>query len=231
MIAGKRVRWRDCGLAALCLTASVGQVPAAADHDDWPDWVAEEETLRARIAAVNEGDLSFLEAAPAADLHHHSGRISISERSLRDGWVVMQQCHDNLDQVTAAQIVFNPERSRKLSVVSQRNVGQAFTDRNTVQLRNIGPSSQVCISVETHALRLADGDVFELHNGPFMRRFLDGYYPLQLSSQIDYPVSLVLADFVPGRQPGFDVSEQPGRIRVEALFEGQLRTRFRFLVR
>jgi hypothetical protein len=231
MIAVKRHGWIGIGVAAVAVMALCGAVVAATDQEDWPDWVTEQESLHARIAAVNEGELSFLETRPVAAVHHHSSRVLITEGSLLDGWVLMQQCHDNLDQVSSAQIVFHPERSRALQLVSFRNVEQARAEAHSIQLRGIGPASQVCISVETRALHLDDGDVFELHNGPFMRRFLDGYYPLHVSLQIDHPASLVLADFVPGRQPGFEVSEQSGRIRVEALFEGELRTRFRFLSR
>jgi hypothetical protein len=231
MIAVNRYGWIGIGVAAGLVMVLSGHVAAATDQDDWPDWASEEEATRARIAAVNEGELSFLETRPLVAVHHHSSRIQITEDSLLDGWVLMQQCHENLDQVLSAQIVFHPERSRALQLVSFRNIEQAHAEGHSIQLHGIGPASQVCISVETRALQLEGGDVFELHNGPFMRRFLDGYYPLHVSLQIDHPVSLVLADFVPGRQPGFDVSEQSGRIQVEALFEGELRTRFRFLSR
>jgi hypothetical protein len=71
--------------------------------------------------------------------------------------------------------------------------------------------------------------VYELQNGPFMRRFLDGYYPMRVSLEIEYPSRLTLADYTPATQPGFSVSTTPGQVVAEAVFEGQLRTRFRFL--
>jgi hypothetical protein len=209
-------------------------VPAAPDgevDDGWPAWVREQESFEARIAAVNEGELDFLERSPAKRIHQHRNRVRISEQSLRDGWVTLSQCHEDLDQVAAAQIVFNPGRSRDLRVTSYANIEQAYAQGNTVQLRGIGPASTVCIEAESQALRLEGDDVFELVNGPFMRRFLDGYYPLHLTLTIDHPESIVLADFSPDAQPGFAVSEHAGRIDVEALFEGELRTRFRFLAR
>ena len=211
------------GLALQAVTA------AARDDDDWPAWVDEEEALRQRIAEVNEGELAFLDKGTERAVHHHDSRILITESSLRDGWVVMEQCHQDLDRVPAAQIVFNPERSRALEVLSYRNMEAAFAEANTVQLRGIGDASQICLRAETRALHSDGVDVFELHNGPFMRRFLDGYYPLRLSMRIDYPASLRLADHVPEIQPGFAVSQAPGRVDVEAVFEGRLHTRFRFL--
>lgn len=224
----RRLRQYVVRLAGGLLVAGAGWVsPAVPQDDDWPDWVDEEEALRQRIAAVNEGELVFLDGT-AKPVHHHSSRISITERSLSDGWVAMYQCHDNLDRVPEAQIVFDPERSRALEVVSFRNMLAAFTEGPTVQLRGIGERSRVCVRTETRALRDLGSGSYELHNGPYMRRFLDGYYPLRLSLLVEYPASLTLTDVAPANQPGFAVTRLPGSVRVEALFEGQLRTRFAF---
>ncbi len=219
---------RGLGLLALGLLAAGAQ--ASTEDDDWPDWVdRHEDQLYARIAAVNEGDLQFLTARPDRPVHHHASRVEISEQSLRDGWVLMEQCHRNLDKVGALQIVFNKERSRALEIIRHRNIDRAYTTDHTVQLRGINADSEVCVRAESRALTGEDGEIFELSNGPFMRRFLDGYYPLQLSLRIDYPTSLQLADFSPEAQPGFEVTSEPGSVAVETLFEGELRTRFRFL--
>ena len=217
------------GLLFAVVFLPVSSVIAATD-DDWPDWVQTEENMRQRIAAVNEGDLEFLAQVPPTPVHHHRNRIFISESSLTDGWVMLEQCHENLDRVAALQIVFNPERSRALEVISFSNIKSAFAKEHSIQLRDVREQSRVCLRLETKALRLIASDVFELKNGPFMRRFLDGFYPMQVTLDIEYPSSLVLADFSPGAQPGFSVSQMPGRIEAEALFEGMLRTSFRFML-
>lgn len=224
-----QIRGLPLVLVVAALLAAPPALAATRDDTDWPVWVEEEEALRQRIATVNEGELSFLDSSPERAVHHHDSRIRITESSLRDGWVVMEQCHQHLDRVAAAQIVFNPQRSRALRVVSFRNMDAAFAEGNTVQLRGIRDASEVCLRAESRALHSHGADVFELQNGPFMRRFLDGYYPLRLSMRIDYPSSLRLADHAPESQPGFSVSRAPGRLDVEALFEGRLHTRFRFL--
>ena len=199
----------------------------SAETDDWPDWVDEQERVRARIAAVNEGELTFLSAADTP-VHHHQNHIAITERSLIDGWVTMEQCHLNLDQVPAAQILFRPTASRNLQVIRFRNMDEAFPDGSSVQLRGIRADSEVCLRAESRALHALDQGIYELQNGPFMRRFLDGYYPLHLSMSIVYPASLRLSEHMPEQQPGFVVTRGPGTIAVEALFEGRLQTRFRF---
>lgn len=221
------------GLCAIGLLALFSATPGAGSDDgggDWSDWVDEQERLRQRIADVNEGELSFLTEGPESLVHHHVNHILITPQSLVDGWVVLDQCHRNLDRVSEAQIVFDPERSRALEVMSVRNVDAAYVERHAVQLRGVGEGSEVCLRLETRALHPLGGGLFELRNGPFMRRFLDGFYPLRLSLRVDYPTSMTLVDFVPEAQPGFVVSRNAGRIGVEATFEGRLYTAFRFVV-
>lgn len=216
-------------LGAVLAMAPAAASSAANEPNDWPDWADEQQVLKARIDAVNEGALVFLSDRPEAGVHHHSGRVSITSRSLQDGWVVLEQCHANLDQVSEAQILFNPGRSRHLQVISTRNIEQAFAEGNSIQLRGIRADSQVCLRAESRALQQVDSGVFELQNGPFMRRFLDGYYPLKLSLEVDFPPTLRLVDHQPDAQPGFSVDRAPGRLTVESLFEGRLRTVFRFI--
>ncbi len=205
-------------------------LPAGA-NDDFPAWADEQERVRERIIAVNEGALEFLATPSDEAVHHHAGRISISAQSLVDGWVGLEQCHSNLDQVAEAQILFRPKSTRALQVASTRNVASAYPEGSSVQLRGIGADSQVCVRLETRALHRIDDGVFELKNGPYMRRFLDGYYPLRLSLRIEFPDELELADHSPLAQPGFAVVAGVRHVDVEALFEGQLRTAFRFVHR
>ena len=142
---------------------------------DWPAWVDVEESERKRLTAVNEGELVFLHEPPPGPVHHHSSRIVITRQSLADGWVLMEQCHERLDRVVEAQIVFNPGRTRALEVLNFHNMDTAFVESNTVQLRGIREASKVCARLETKALHSLGMQIFELRNGPFMRRFLDGY--------------------------------------------------------
>ena len=214
-------------VAAALALPGFGQGPA--DGDDWPAWADQEAALRQAIARVNDGELSFLEQAPATPIHRHLARVRISQDSLQDGWVGMDQCHQGLDRVPVAQILFREGSTRAIEVLSSRNIGSAYAEANSVQLRAVGEDAEVCVRAETRALYPIDNDVFELRNGPFMRRFLDGYYPLRLSLSIEFPAGLELADYTPEVQPGFAVAVSPGKVEVDALFEGQLRTRFRFL--
>lgn len=180
-------------------------------------------------AQVNEGSLHFLETAPDRPVHHHHNRIRIEPGSLESGWVGLSQCHDHLDAVPSAQITFRAGFVRDLRVDSASRIGRAWVEGASVQLANIEPGARLCLSAETRALRPAGNGYFNLHNGPYMRRFLDGYYPMRVTLDIDYPADLLrLLDVAPPEQRGLRIDGDPGRIRMDALFEGELNVLIQF---
>ena len=158
--------------------------------DDWSE-IEEEAALEQRAREVNEGELQLLDKPPEAAAHHHQNRLMITERSLRDGWVTMYQCHSNLDQVSASQIVYNKERIRNIRVLFSQNMGSARVEGHTVQMKDIAAESEICISADKRALSNEKGKYY-LKLGPFMRRFLDGYYPMHVQVEVSYPAFLQL---------------------------------------
>jgi hypothetical protein len=178
---------------------------------------------------VNEGSLVFLDHLPIKPVHHQHNTIRISERSLDDGWTVLEQCHENLDQVPATQIVFNPERVRNLEVVKAVNVGRAWVEGPSVQLQNVGAGAEVCLRADALALRNHGDGTYTLTNGPFMRRFLDGYYPMRVSASVKLLTPHIrFVRIEPAPQTGFRVWELADGINYDAWFEGRLRTVIRF---
>jgi hypothetical protein len=178
---------------------------------------------------VNEGSLHFLETAPARPVHHHQNHIRIDAESLRSGWVELAQCHDNLDAVPRAQITFREGYVRDLAVLSFARIEEARVEGASVQLHNIEPGARLCLTAQTRALHAAGNGYFNLYNGPYMRRFLDGYYPMRVTLNIAYPSDLLrLIDVSPPVQPGLELAEQSGAIRIDALFEGELNTLIQF---
>ena len=178
---------------------------------------------------VNEGVLHFLETAPDRPLHNHQNRIRIDSDSLSSGWVSLSQCHDNLDAVPRAQITFREGFVRDLRVDSFVHIQDAWIEGASVQLRNIERGARLCLSAQTRALRNNGNGYFNLLNGPYMRKFLDGYYPMRVQLEIDYPPRLLtLIDIAPAVQPGLKLDERPGAIRIDAVFEGELLTLIQF---
>lgn len=178
---------------------------------------------------VNEGRLQFLATPPDKPVHHHQNRFTLLPTSFEDGWVALRQCHDHLDAVPSLQITFREGAVRGLAVVETRNVRAAWVEGASIQVRDLGKDARLCLTAETRTLRNPAPGQFLLVNGPFMRRFLDGYYPMRVSLEVDYPADRVRIRAVSPDAPGHLLrDEAPGRIRLDALFEGELRTQIQF---
>lgn len=178
---------------------------------------------------VNEGHLHFLATPTDRPLHHHQNRIRIDLDSLNSGWVSLSQCHDNLDPVPRAQITFREGFVRDLRVDSLSDIDDAWIEGPSVQLRGVGHGARICLSAQTRALRNNGNGYFNLLSGPYMRKFLDGYYPMRVSLEVEYPIHLLtLVDIAPPPQPGLTIEERPGGIRMDAVFEGELMTLIQF---
>ena len=178
---------------------------------------------------VNEGVLHFLETPPTKPIHHHHNRILIDDNSLLSGWVSLKQCHTNLDPVPRAQITFREGFVRDLRVDSSTHIKQAWIEGASVQLVSVEPGARLCLSAQTRAFRNTGNGYFNLTNGPYMRKFLDGYYPMRVTLEIDYPAqTLQLIDIAPQAQPGLMLDERSGAIRMDAVFEGELQTLIQF---
>lgn len=197
-----------------------------------PDMTAEERDAwfnAKSVAEVNEGTLSFLITPPAKAVHHHQNRIVITHDSLASGWTDLAQCHDNLDSVPRAEIRFRDGFIRDLRVLESRGIAQAWVEGPSVQLRDVTPGARLCIEARTRALSDAGSGFFNLANGPYMRKFLDGYYPMHVSLTIRYPAELLHVVAVsPGEQPGFKLRQEPGLVSIDTYFEGELRTQVQF---
>lgn len=182
-----------------------------------------------RTADVNEGELVFLTQLPVTSVHHHQNKLIIDEQSLTSGWVRLQQCHHNLDQIGRVQITFKKDKVKHIQIVASKNIEQSWVEDNTVQLRNVNENALLCVEAITRALTANGDGSYSLHSGPFMRRFLDGYYPMHVSMQVSYSgTGLQLASVSPASQRGFEVLKTPEQISYEAWFEGRLKTELLF---
>ena len=178
---------------------------------------------------VNEGDLEFLAAPPEKPTLHSANRLTIRASSLDDGWVDMYQCYNHLDAVKDAQVVYQYKQLRNLKVEHTRNIEKAWIEGQSVQLHNTLKGATLCVSAEVRIFyKNADGG-YSLKNGPFQRRFLDGYYPMHVTLSITYPQELLtFKTYIPNKQPGFTIDSTPGAVEVDAWFEGKLFTELIF---
>ncbi len=172
---------------------------------------------------INEGELHFLTKPPDTPPHLQSTHAVLSNESLRSGWINVKQCHYNLTPVNAMQVVFNRDHVRNIEIVRADDIGRAWVQGATVQLTDVRQNAIVCILSENRSLRRNHLDgTYEWHGGPYMRRFLDGYFPMHVKLAIDYPTDrLRLLNIEPAALKLKSVT-QPGYIRMDALFEGRL---------
>ena len=198
-------------------------------HSSQP-WATDEEALFFKsVADVNDGDLKFLVQTPDKSVHHHQNRITIDDASLDTGWVHLEQCHAHLDAVPSSQVVYREDFVRNLRVLRAEGIGRAWVEGPSVQLENVERNALLCIQADTHALSPLTDNGYYLRNGPYLRRFLDGYYPMRVSLSVHLATpKLRFSSVSPRPQPGFQVNITSQGVDIDALFEGRLNTEVRF---
>jgi len=197
-----------------------------ADKNEEEDWFVEHPD--AIYDAINEGELTFLDKPPDTPAHHHHNTIIVLKSSIETGWVKLLQCHDNLDIFPRLQIVYNKDKIRDLRITKQKNIGEARVEGHTVQLTDVNSNARLCVEAESRALIAQQDGTLVLQNGPFMRKFLDGYFPMHVSIDIKLPANLSFIAIEPGEQKGFKVIKGNQSLHLDAWFEGRLVTRIRF---
>jgi hypothetical protein len=221
---------------ALCclLLPTLAMANGAMTPEDLQQWLEDDSEQRA--IEVSEGELAFLPSQPSrADgrpLPHSFNRLDIDAASIDTGWVRLEQCHRGLDAVAEAQVVYRYREMRGLRVSSTANIGRAWVEGASVQLQDVWRDARLCIDAEVRVFyRNPDGG-YSLVNGPYHRKFLDGYYPYHVTLEVHYPADrLAFRTTRPSAQPGLVVTAAPGTLTLDAWFEGKLNTEIRFAPR
>jgi len=216
-----------CVFPVTCVILALPQ-PLTAAENEWSR-IEQELALEQQALAVNEGELQLLEAPPEPASHFHHTRLLVTEQSLHDGWVIMYQCHSDLDRVASTQIVYQQDRISNIRVVSSQNIGSARVEGHTVQMKDISPESKICISADRRALSYEKGRYY-LRLGPFIRRFLDGYYPMHVRVEVCYPKFLRLVSSSPVKAHNYEKNNTAyadidiwvvGKLNIELVFVGE----------
>lgn len=195
-------------------------------------WFESDELQPPDFDKVNEGELRFLSKPPAKRTPSVVNNIRVKTVSLSTGWVEINQCYESLDPINAVEIVYRYKEMRELKVVSSKNILAATVDGQSVQLESVGRNASLCVSLQARIFyRLKEGG-FVLTQGPFERRFLDGYYPFHVLLNIVFPTEAV--QFVrsnPEPAPGFAVKQEGSSVVIDTWFEGRLITEIFFTAR
>ena len=182
-----------------------------------------------RYKQVNEGKLVFLDSPPKEKLHHHYNSLTILPESLNSGWIILKQCHENIDKVEAAQILFKADRIKDIKITRHTNIKKVWVEDASVQMENISDNATLCLTAYTHSLLPNNDGSYTLRNGPYMRRFFDGYFPLHVTMDLDFRnTNLQLVQLKPEQQLGYTVKRSNNMLHIDTVFEGKLSTEFQF---
>ena len=213
-------------LFRLLMLAALGCGPVVGDELplDWFD-----DPVEPAVPQVGAGELAFLTSAPGGRVLHSDNRLTIGAHSLEDGWVALEQCYRGLDPVPDAEIEYAYKAMRGLRLLSWTGIGVARAHASSVELQEISEAVQLCVAAEVRIFSRGDDGVYRLRNGPFHRRFLDGFFPMRVTLEVHFPADhLHLLSVSPAAQAGFRVERSSGRFDIDALFAGSLTIEARF---
>jgi hypothetical protein len=212
-------------LCAGCLVYPFLAVQALANGADFfeDDW-------ESRVEEVSEGELVWYEEAPGQKTPQLAVEINLTADSLASGWAKVFQCHERLDPVAAADLVFTERQVRALRVISSENIKQAVVRNNIVELLEIGSNAKLCVGSEQRIVHPLPENLLAVIAGPYKRRFLDGYYPQGISITVRWPADVFHFERLHPENLAAHVqfAVAPGQARFVAHVAGRLKFAFVF---
>lgn len=205
-------------LALICLPIQAELTP-----EQLEEWFNNDKLDLPEEATVQDEKLRFITSTTRENTPLTEKSYFITPSSLKDGWVVIEQCYRNLDPVPKLEVVYEYQHMRNLQVTQQYNVGKLWIEAQSVQMENLQKGASVCTRAEVKILRQAEQKKYLLLAGPFKRKFLDGYYPMHVKLSIHYPARLIVLDeMYPQPAPGFNVTHTDSLIKIDTHFSGKL---------
>ena len=177
---------------------------------------------------VNDGQLIFLTPNTTKNIFHSVINIIVDQNSIDNGWTKLTQCYSNLDPIHRTAVVYRKNLIKNLKVLSSKNIKLAKVSGNKVFLKDVTKGATLCIGANARNFYQNDDKSFSLINGPYHRKFLDGYFPYHLKLNIHYIPKLKFIYGTPEQQPGFQVKQDSNSLLIDTLFKGRLKTEFRF---
>lgn len=213
-------------LIGFAIHSSVNSEPS---REALEKWFESDEQVLPYVDEVSEGELRFLVKPPDKRITLISNEINIHNDSLKTGWVDIHQCYDDLDPIDNVEVVYRYHNMRKLKILSTEKIKKAWVVKQSVQLKEVQKGAKLCVGLQAQILYKQGKQRLALRNGPFERKFLDGYYPLHVTLKIIFPAKkLRFASSKPATTAGFRVRETDNSIEVDTWFEGKLKTELLF---
>lgn len=187
------------------------------------EWFQNDEHLHPYDKNNDDDALVFLRTPPTKRTPHSRNILTIPNHAIHSGWVEIDQCHEQLDPISAVEVVYRYKEMRGLRITRYKHIGKAWVDGQSIQLEDVEKGALLCIQAEARILYKQDNGRFILRNGPFQRRFLDSYFPMHVSMTIRYPAHLLfLSKITPTKQPGFEIKKENTTVHIDSWFKGKL---------
>lgn len=181
------------------------------------------------ITEKNEAKLKFIKPPLNSQPLHSTNKLIISHKSINDGWVDLHQCYRHLDKLPEVDITYYYRSIKNLTLISKKNIDSAIIKDQSITLKNIKDNAEICVSAEVRIFYQNPDQSFSLANGPYHRRFLDGFYPFHVSLNIQYPDQLLsFQKTYPKPTQNFSVTNINNKLLIETYFEGILNIEVRF---
>lgn len=180
---------------------------------------------------INDGQLNFIKANPKKNIFHSVINITVDQNSIDNGWTKLTQCYSNLDPIHRTAVTYRKNLVKNLKVLSSKNIKHAKVSGNKVLLKDVTKEASLCIGATARNFYQNEDKSFSLVNGPYHRKFLDGYYPYHLKLNIHYSPNLKFSFNTPKPQAGFQVKHLTNSLLIDTVFEGRLKTEFRFTLK
>ena len=179
---------------------------------------------------AREGELRFLAQLPDPNAYAYDARVEIDADSLRTGLVTMHTCHRQLDPNRRVVVLFNRERVQHIDITEQSGMARAWVDGHRVELADVSRGGHVCIALRSRALDTTADGQWTLNAGPLMRRYLDGYLPMEATLKVSWPSGLLqVAGTEPAVQPGVRLQQGPDGAALQVVFAGRLSAKWRLV--
>ncbi len=170
-----------------------------------------------------EGELRFLADRPDPGAYNYESRVQIDDDSLDTGVVSIDTCHRQLDPNRRVVVLFNPRRVQTIRITESTGMERAYIDGHRVELANVQRGGTVCIALTSRVLERIGERRWRLHAGPLMRRYLDGYLPMDAKLTLHWPAGLLqLEQAVPAPQPGVRLSQSNAGATLDLTFAGRM---------
>lgn len=194
-------------------------------------WLEDDSALDAMT--VNDGQINWVSADQTTGKYYLENKITVIPDSLKTGWVRFIQCHNQLDPFYKVEVQYHSENTRNLQVQSHDLIDKVNIDNvnQAAVLIEVKKGAKVCISGESKTMKANDKG-YVIQRGPYMRKFLDGYYPMYLKESLDWsqtPIELEQTNIQtqPGRS--FQYSQANKTLTAEYWFEGRLMPTYEYI--